>query len=95
MDRHCIMAAVLFGLSDFLALIGFFTVLSNRSARQTPSSLETLYSLEPTNIQENWDFQIQHNNLSTAYEIINAFAWFVFAIPSKCVFVLFCSTYYR
>lgn len=78
-DRHCLLAAILFLVSDIIALFGFIAAAANREHFE---SIKQLYELDPTFIQSEWDWTVKYYHVNISYEIINAFAWFVFSIPS-------------
>ena len=85
-DRHCLAAASLFVISDVIALFAFIAAAANRDYF---SSIQQVYSLDPTFIQKEFQWVSNYTNVNIAYGIVNAMAWFVFSIPSK--FVPFCS----
>ena len=88
-DSHCLIAAILFIISDIIALFGLVIATTRRDH---VTSIQQLYDLEPTFIQGEWDWSANYNHVNLSYEIINAFAWFVFSIPST--FCLTISIYY-
>ena len=79
MDRHCLVAAILFVISDIIAVFGFIAATKNRDHFE---SIEQLYQLDPTFIESEWHWTTKYNNVNLSYEIINSFAWFVLSIPS-------------
>jgi hypothetical protein len=85
-DRHCLIAAILFILSDIIALFGFIAVAVDGPPFE---SIDQVYELDPSRIQAQWDFTAKYNRTTISYEIINAFAWFVFSIPSTldCIYI--------
>jgi hypothetical protein len=76
-DYHCIVAAVLFLVSDLIAIVSVL-----QSQNREHFDYGKLKDLDPQYIQTEWEWQIQHRRVELSYEIINAFAWFVFAVPS-------------
>ena len=80
-DRHCLVAAILFVISDIIALYAFIAAAASRDHFET---INQLYELDPSFIQSEWDWTAKYNNVNLSYEIINGFAWFVFSIPSTC-----------
>ena len=77
MDYTCLLAAILFLLSDVIAIIAVL-VYQN----QNNFDFNALLQLDPLFIQQEYEYQINHRNIELSYSIINALAWFIFAIPS-------------
>ena len=77
-DRHCFIAAILFIISDIIAVFGVIAATSNRDHF---TDINQLFQLDPTFIQNEWNWNRKYNNVNLSYEIINAFAWFAFSIP--------------
>jgi hypothetical protein len=78
-DCHCLVAAVLFLLSDIIACVAFFT-----SKNHEHFDYGRLKELDPEYLQREWEWHIEHGNVEIAYGIINAIAWCVFAVPGTC-----------
>lgn len=75
-DRHCLIAAILFLLSDIIAFVVYFMTKNHEHF-----DYSLLKNLDPEYIQHEWEWHIEHGRIEILYEIINAIAWFVFAIP--------------
>jgi hypothetical protein len=76
MDRHCLISAVLFLLSDIIACVVYFM-----TKNQQHFDFSLMKNLDPAYIQHEWEWHIEHGRIENSYEIINAIAWFIFAIP--------------
>lgn len=76
MDRHCLIAAVLFLLSDVIACVAYFMTKNHEHF-----DYGLLKNLDPEYIQHEWEWHIEHGRIESTYAIINAIAWFFFAIP--------------
>jgi hypothetical protein len=75
-DRHCLIAALLFLLSDIIACVAYFMTKNHEHF-----DYSQLRNLDPEYIQREWEWHIEHGRIESTYEVINAIAWFVFAIP--------------
>ena len=79
-DRHCLLAVVLFLVSDIIACVAFF-----KTSNHEHFDYDRLKNLDPEYIQHEWEWHIDHGRIEIMYEILNALAWFVFAIPGTCL----------
>jgi hypothetical protein len=95
-DPHCLVATILFLLSDLLAIIAFFLV-----ANVNGFDFAKLLDLDPTFIQKEWEWMNKHFGINLTHELLNCFAWFILAMPSyvilcffricSCTHALFCA----
>jgi len=76
MDFTCVLSAVFFFASNFMLII-FFA----KEYRRIHFN-ESLYKdLDPSYIQEEWDFRTKHSGFFLSAGIINGLAWFFFCFP--------------
>jgi hypothetical protein len=83
-DHHCLVAVLLFLLSD---VIEFFTIFISNNTRDH-FTYAKLVSLDPDFIRMEWEWMRNYQHIGMAHEIINAIAWFVFAIPSMFLLIV-------
>jgi len=76
LDWTCILAAVLFLTADILGVVFYFA-----RHNQGHFDYQTFKNLDPEYLQTNWEWKINYRPLELAFGIINALAWFFFAIP--------------
>ena len=75
-DITCVVAATLFEISNVIFFV-FYAKYRNRSH----FDYQTFTQLDPSYIQEEWEFRFNNRSLELASGIINALAWLVLAMP--------------
>jgi len=75
-DITCVVAAALFEISNVI-----FFVIFGKYRNRSHFKYETFTQLEPSFIQQEWEFRIDNRSLELAAGIMNALAWFVLALP--------------
>lgn len=75
MDITCILAALLFFIANLLQII-YYGLESTREDKT-----ETASDLNPDDIEDEWNWRLEHKPQLLAAGIMNALAWFFFAFP--------------
>jgi hypothetical protein len=76
MDISCATSAILFILSNILSIVSL-----KKYQNRSNFDYEAFNELDPTHIQEEWEYRNEHRNLELSAGVINAVAWFSLLIP--------------
>jgi len=75
MDITCLLAALLFFTGNLLLLIFY------AKEKRRDFSYDTYTTLDPTFLQEEWEFRMDHRPQFLSAGILNGLAWFFFCFP--------------